>query len=351
MWKRYAVVILIILLVCQGAWASSVNITLSAAGDVVLGGDPRVKSGLGLTSEEFFASLIAKYGGGYPFQNVASYFRGDDVSIVNLECALTSAQPSRKKKHMLRSKPENAAMLTAAGIEVCNLANNHSKDFGVAGLRSTRLSLNRAAVKWCDFTTNGTYTVNKNGRSVKIGFAGFQTPTNQAKMKKRIKALKKRCDVVVASFHWCGTQEWTARVYPSDRRYAQAAIQAGADLVLGHHRHVPAGIEQYRGKYIVYDMGNFVVGIKHLLDATGRPLTDSMIFRWQFTIDDANKITAQSIRVIPCTTSTTSETYPVTDALGTMGAPVSNFRPGVLTGAKGKEVLDRIRAMSTVDIP
>lgn len=327
------------------------TITLSAAGDVILGGDPKIKSALGQSSLSFFTQLIDRYGATYPFSNVAGYFRSDDVSIVNLECALTNGGKSKAKSHSFRGSPGYASMLIDAGIEVCNLANNHTRDFGIAGLKNTTAALKRANVRWCDFSNNGTYTVKKDGISVKIGFAGFQTPTKLSSMKKRVKALAKRCDVVVASFHWCDTKEWTQRNYPSDRRMARAAIAAGADLVLGHHRHVPAGIETYKGKYIVYDLGNFVVGIKHLADSAGRPFSDSMIFQWTFVMDENKRIGAQSIRVIPCTTSTTSEKYPVTDSFGTAGAPINNFRPAVLSGAQGEALLARIRALSTVEIP
>ena len=349
--KRWMLYLLVLALGLNwGAGAAAMTITLSAAGDVVLGGDPEVKSALGRSSEETFAALIAQYGLGYPFENVRSYFAADDVTIVNLECAMTNRDQARNKSHVLRAKPQYAAILTGAGVEVCNLANNHSRDFGDKGLKNTRTHLTRAGIRWCDGSNNGTYTVKKDGQSVKIGFAGFQTPTSLSKMRTRIKALSRKCDLVVASFHWCDTKEWTQRIYPSDRRMARAAIAAGADLVLGHHRHVPAGVEMYKGRYIAYDLGNFVVGIKHLLDSSGRPLTDSMIFQWTVTLDDKKRITDQSIRVIPCTTSTTTATYPATDAMGTQGAPVNNFRPAVLTGQRGRELLERIQALSTVEI-
>ncbi|MEF9975021.1 MAG: CapA family protein [Clostridia bacterium] len=349
--KKIILLVVVFLCFLSATATAQTTITLSAAGDVILGGDPKIKSALGQSSLSFFTQLIERYGTTYPFSNVSGYFRNDDVSIVNLECTLTNGGKSKPKSHSFRGSPGYASMLADAGIEVCNLANNHTRDFGTAGLRSTAAALNRANVRWSNFSSNGTYTVKKDGMSVKIGFAGFQTPTSLSKMQKRVKALAKRCDVVVTSFHWCDTQEWTQRNYPSDQRMARAAIAAGADLVLGHHRHVPAGIETYRDKYIVYDLGNFVVGIKHLADSAGRPFTDSMIFQWTFTVNENKQIGAQSIRVIPCTTSTTGEKYPVTDGFGTAGAPINNFRPAVLSGTQGEALLARIRALSTVEIP
>ncbi|MEG0145546.1 MAG: CapA family protein [Clostridia bacterium] len=329
----------------------STHVTLSAVGDVILGGDPLVKSALSRSTEATFAQLIAQYGTDYPFKNVENVFRADDITIVNLEGTLTTATKTNPKKpHAFRGLPAYAGMLKGAGVEVCNLANNHSLDFGGIGLRETQRSLTSAGVKWTDFKTDTIYTLKKDGMTIKIGFAGWQTPTKLEDMSTRVRLLKKQCDVVVATFHWCDTPEWTAKNYASDRVAARAAIVAGADLVLGHHRHIPSGIEQYRGKYIVFDLSNFIVGIKHKADATGRPLTDSLIFQWRFRIDEGGYVEDAGIKVIPCTTTTSSETYPATDGFGNLGAPVNNWQPAILTGTQGKEVLARIQAMSTVNL-
>lgn len=345
--KRIIVFSLVLALLMTSA--SAARITLSAAGDVILGGKPDKIFALGQSSEDYFAELIGKFGFGYPFEYVQSYFKNDDVSIVNLECALTNSKKGRNKGHVFRGKPDYAKILSLAGIEVADLANNHTLDFFPGGLKDTRASLNKAGVRWCDFYENGVYVVKKDGLSVKMGFAGFQTPTSAKAMQKRIRILKSKCDVVVASFHWCDTTQWVARNFASDRKMSRLAINAGADLVLGHHRHLPAGIDSYKGKYIAYDLGNFVAGFKHLADKTGRPLTDAIIFQWTFDIDEKKRITNQSIRVIPCTTSTTTQVYPRTDNMGTAGAPVNNFRPGVLTGDKAVDLLDRVRRLSSVE--
>ena len=328
------------------------TITLSAVGDVILGGDPTPKCALNRSTEEVFAKLITQYGEGYPFKNVASILKSDDITIANLEGTLTTSKSSRAgKSHVFRGDPGYARMLKNAGIEVCNLANNHTLDFKERGLLDTKKSLDAVGVRYCDFTENGTYTVIKDGLSIKIGFAGFQTPTKWEDMTTRIKALKKKCDVVVVSFHWCDTKEWVSKNYESDRRRAKYAIAAGADLVLGHHRHVPAGIETYRGKYIVYDLSNFVAGIKHKADEQGRLLSDSLIFQWTFRIDSLGIIEDVGIGVIPCTTTTSTETYPATDGFGDLGAPINNFQPDVLTGKAAQDVMNRIRAMSTIEVP
>lgn len=328
--------------------------TLSAVGDVVMGGDPRPEraadSALNRVTQQVFAQLLAQHGQDYPFKNVQQVFRNDDLTIANLECALTSRTTYRDEKaHVLLGDPSYASILKRAGIDVCNLANNHTKDAGAGGYADTKAALNGVGIEYSGFTEDGYVTLSKNGITIRVGFAGFQTPTSMAAMKERIKLLKKRCDVVVASFHWCDTTEWVSKNFNSDKTMAKAAILAGADLVLGSHRHVPAGIEKYRGKYIVYDLSNFVVGIKHKASG-GRPLTDSMIFQWTFQVDDSGFLADGGFQVIPCTTTTSTDTYPANDGFGDLGAPINNWQPDILTGQEGKAVISRIQAMSNVPV-
>ena len=329
----------------------TMSVTLSAVGDVVLGGDPRIRSALRRSTQQTFAELVGQYGYDYPFKNVEHVFKADDISFINLEATLTNNTNYRYKTHVLGGPPAYASMLKNASIEMTNLANNHTLDYGESGLKSTQKALDRQKLRWCDFTENGTYTVKKDGMKVKVGFAGFQTPVLTSTIRERVKVLRKKCDVVVVSFHWGDTTEWVARNFPSDRTRSQLAIRAGADLVLGHHRHVPAGIEMYRGKYIVYDLSNFIVGIKHKADSAGRPLTDSMIFQWTFDMDTRGVIEDKGIKVIPCVTTTSKETYPTTDDYGDLGAPINNWQPSIVRGAEGQAIIDRIQALSNVPIP
>lgn len=66
--------------------------------------------------------------------------------------------------------------------------------------------------------------------------------------------------MLVLTIHWVGQNEYVRPVSATMKNYARKAIDAGADLVIGHHRHEVSGIEFYKGKYILYDLGNFVTG-------------------------------------------------------------------------------------------
>lgn len=337
--------------------------TISAVGDVVLGGDPRPEvaelNALKRNSYDAFAQLASKYGAGYFFKNVAPVLNSDDITIANLECVLTSsgwqALSFKKKSHILVGDANlGARILKESGIDVCDVENNHIADCGVKGASETKAALRGAGIQYGDEGNTAVITVKKNGVSLSVAVIGYVTPlVGRYSMKAvaaRIKKLKRKYDLVIACFHWCNTQEWTSKIYTTDRKTAQAAITAGADLVLGHHRHVPAGIERYRGKYIVYDLANFVAGIKHKKDNA------SMIFQWKVKVDPRGVVCDGGISVIPCTTTTSTEKYPQTVDkneldFGDPGAPINNWQPAILTGDAGRALIRRIESMSNIPIP
>ena len=331
--------------------------TISAVGDVLLGGDPRpekvMQNALGRNSYEAFHRL-AEPNTGYCFANVKRVLKEDDVTIANLECVLTNRPdrlPMSNKSHVLVGRADlGTAILRDAGVEMVTLGNNHTMDLGSAGLEDTRIALQRSGIVYGDHINDGIYLVERNGFKLKVGLLGYQTPlsgdSSMASIKRRIARMKRAgCNVVIAYFHWCNTKEWTSRNYPQDRAMAQAAINAGADLVLGAHRHLPAGIESYKNRYIVHDLSNFVVGLKHQRDNA------SLIFQWKVSVDKKGVKYDEGISVIPCTTTTSSETYPATDGFGEEGARVNNWQPAILAGAEGQALIDRIQAMSNVHVP
>jgi poly-gamma-glutamate synthesis protein (capsule biosynthesis protein) len=332
--------------------------TISAIGDVLLGGDPRpekvMQNALRRNSYEAFHTLAAEKGPGYFFANVKNVLKNDDVTVANLECVLTNrpdSLPKRNKSHVLVGRADlGTAILRDAGVEMVTLGNNHTRDLGEAGLGDTRRALKGRDIVFGDHMYDGIYTTEKKGITLKVGLLGYQTPlsggSSMANIKRRIARMKRAgCNVVIAYFHWCNTKEWTSRNYPQDRAMAQAAINAGADLVLGAHRHLPAGIESYKNRYIVHDLSNFVVGLKHQRDNA------SLIFQWKVSVDKKGVKYDEGISVIPCTTTTSSETYPATDGFGEEGARVNNWQPAILAGAEGQALIDRIQAMSNVHVP
>ena len=117
----------------------------------------------------------------------------------------------------------------------------------------------------------------------------------------RVREEKGGSDIVIVSMHW--GEELRARPTDTQVRYGRALIDAGADLVLGSHPHVVGGLEQYKGKYIVYSLGNFCFGGNSNPDDK-----DTIIFQQTFNVTGAGEVTDGGINIIPCSISSVPST-------------------------------------------
>ena len=167
-------------------------------------------------------------------------------------------------------------------------------------------------------------------KGVKIGLIGiYVLPDGLGRMqqlKDHIQKVKSEGAVItIVNFHWGIEREY----YPNDvqKQLAHAAIDNGADLVIGEHPHVIQGIETYNGKKIVYSMGNFCFGgNKNPSDK------DSMIFQQTFTIRDGKILSYDDFNVIPCSISSVTN--------------VNDYQPTILEGAEAERVLNKINEIS-----
>ena len=226
----------------------NVHYKISFAGDCTLGSDYDVYGAPG--------SLVELVGSDYdyPFTYAREYFEADDFTLVNLECALTSRTEHKDKVFCFRGPPEYARILSGSGVECAVLANNHSGDYGAAGLEDTKEALSAESVGYV--ADGGTYLY-ETPRGLKIGVCAYFSgcPT----LKSDVQSLRAAgAQLVIASFHFgeegyytpSGSQVYTAR----------AAIDAGADIVFGTHPHVLQRIESYGRGIIYYSLGNFCFG-------------------------------------------------------------------------------------------
>jgi poly-gamma-glutamate synthesis protein (capsule biosynthesis protein) len=199
--------------------------------------------------------------------------RRADLRIVNCECALTSASaPVWKSGAVFKGEPAHAAGLTAVPFDVACLANNHVLDYGVAGLRETLRVLARAGIRTVgagltDAQALAPLSLRVNGQAIHIvnvsegedltataggpGVFGWDIGLAAA----QARALKKLGGVVIVVAH-CGL-EYVPFPPPYVVETFRSLIEAGADCVIGHHPHVPQGIEWWQGRPIVYSLGNF----------------------------------------------------------------------------------------------
>ncbi len=241
-------------------------LTVSAGGDVM--GDRKV------------GTFLDKNGGAAAFEAVKPYFDGSHIGFVNLEGPISdTGVRNTAKEYTFRSRVALLDGLTSAGINVVSLANNHSLDYRWQALSDCISRLAAAGVKHAgaggsfdeasspaildtpagkvavlavsqitaSFAATssraGTYYVSSNSASYK-GLLAKVTETSQ------------QADFVIVSLHW--GVEYKTGANSQQIGLAHALIDAGADLVLGHHPHVVQGLEVYKDRLIVYSMGDFV---------------------------------------------------------------------------------------------
>ncbi|OXT07221.1 capsular biosynthesis protein [Thermoanaerobacterium thermosaccharolyticum] len=301
---------------------SSVEITISAAGDTTLGSDES------FGDEYTFDSEFKKHNGDYGYftQNVKDIFKRDDLTIVNLEGTFTNAVKEADKEYKFKGNPLYVNILRDGGIDAVNLANNHSFDYGRQGFDDTVYTLKKAGVGYFGYG----YKYIKDIKGIKIGVLGYTGWSFPNDLKEQIKAdisdMKKQVSLVVVCFHW-GDE---GKYYPDKTQIAigHYAVDEGADLVLGTHPHVIEGIEKYNGKYIVYSLGNFVFG------GNRNPSDkDAFIFQQTFTFDETKSlIKSSNMNLIPISISSVKER--------------NDFRPVILEGGEKERVLKKIEDLS-----
>lgn len=297
------------------------NITLSFAGDCTLGTD----NNFGYTNS--FTDVFDRNNKDYSyfFKGVKSVFENDDLSIVNLETTFTTSNTKRVKEFNFKGDPSYTNILLDGDVEVVNLANNHTYDYGNQGYNDTVDNLDKASI---GYYGNNIYLI-KEVKGVRIGFAGFtgfnDTKSTEVQISEALKYFdEKNVDIKIVSFHW-GIERDN---YFNDKQetLGRFAIDQGANLVIGHHPHVLQGIEEYKDSYIVYSLGNFVFGgNKNPSDK------DSMIFQQTFNFVN-DELVDSSINIIPVSISSKSN--------------VNDYQPTILDGESKTKVLGRINKYS-----
>jgi poly-gamma-glutamate capsule biosynthesis protein CapA/YwtB (metallophosphatase superfamily) len=240
-------------------------------------------------AEQVNGPIPRRVDGNYVWGDALEEFRrrGPDVKIVNLETSITAGgEPWPGKGIHYRMHPGNAPVLTAAGIDVCSLANNHVLDWGYEGLADTLKTLHKARVQTAGAGNDATgaespaaVEIAGNGRVLVFSFGVSSSgipcdwaasagrpgvnllPELSEEVAGQISAMarevKRPGDLVVASVHWGGN--WGYGISAVHRRFAHLLIDgAGVDLVHGHSSHHPKGIEVYREKLVLYGCGDLV---------------------------------------------------------------------------------------------
>ncbi len=280
------------------------SLVLSAVGDVFLGGMIKLIHGRIVESDEKQSSA--------KLDKVLPYFRASDVNFCNLEGTLSDAgKPQPGRSAALRGYPGGVDALKKAKIDFVSVANNHVMDYGWEAFADTLERLTRNGI---GFSGGGkdidaarkpalvkkkrmkigllSYTCNVN---VPLGFqAGPGKPglapirispffwpdhTNKEDVKalrQDIEKWREQVDFLAVSVHWGVSEGGTYTIALHQQSIAHQAIDAGADLILGHHPHAIQGIEIYKEKPICYSLGHFALDF--FLDEEGFP-RETMLFQ------------------------------------------------------------------------
>ncbi|KAA0891649.1 CapA family protein [Oryzomonas rubra] len=261
-----SLIIIAALLLAMPLWAHGQEIVIGAVGDIMLAGR--------------WAPFLKSKGYGHPFAGVTSALAMSDINLANLESPIANrGREYTTKKFRFRAEPEVARAVRTAGFNLVTLANNHSMDFGAAALTETMANLETAGITWIGAGENlaearrmAIFTV----KGKKIAFLGYSltqpveffaarqrpgtAPGYETIFTPDIARARKEADYVIVSFHW--GKEGRAMPTPFQRSIAHKAIDAGADVIIGHHPHVLQGIERYKKGIIFYSLGNFTFASK-----------------------------------------------------------------------------------------
>jgi poly-gamma-glutamate synthesis protein (capsule biosynthesis protein) len=306
----------------------SSQVEFAAVGDVTLGDHP-LCVGFGAYSRFRHRSPI------YPFQHALAELQSADVLFGNLECPLSDPASSDGSwaSMQMRGHPRHVDGLTEAGFRVLNLANNHSMHHGREPFRDTVRLLEGRGIAPCGLSASdhraSTLQI-VHAKGIAIGFLGYSlrprqhfdyeplyTEGNVAGIVRDVREAKMRADVVVVSLHW--GEEFVDRPSAADVRLARAGVDAGADLIVGHHPHVVRGIEVYRHGIIVYSLGNFVG------DMAWEPrLRETFIFKCRITRSGVSTPAVTPVWIN------------------------DNYQPEILTGSRAAALERRIQDLSAV---
>ena len=214
-----------------------------------------------LLLDRYIKISIDKYGTDYPFKNIKSYLAGNDLTLVNLEGAFTDFKSKKAGPNMtsFTFDPKLIPGIKSLGFNIMSEANNHSQDFGRAGLAQSQAYLAKNGIDYFGtFANDGKISTIEDINGIKIGFVGYDELSNTGfdAVIAEIKNLKPQVDHVVVMAHW-GIELKTINSADQQKKGRQF-IDAGADLVVGGHPHVVQPLEVYRGRLIFYSLGNFV---------------------------------------------------------------------------------------------
>ena len=275
----------------------SAIITISCTGDFTIGGDNYHR-------KDIFTPELKKHDGDINFvmANTRDLFLEDDLTLVNFEGTLTDTTyvPENKKGNsfLFNITPASVSVLTDNGIEAVSLENNHVMDHGQEGYDETKQTLRDAGIVYSTSEDLGIYEI----EGIQVAMMSYLCidrynkpvggyATLFDKVAADITSLKKLYPIVIVSFHWGNEKDYAPTA--NQFKMGRLAVDSGADLVIGHHSHRMNPIEEYKGVYICYSLGNFCFA------GNSKPSDmSSFIFQIRFRLKN-REIINSDFRIIP----------------------------------------------------
>ena len=301
--------------------AAPVTLTVSVVGDCTLGTDETFDYDTSLNA------YFENYGKEYFFQNVKSIFEADDLTIANNEGTFTESYDREDKTFAFKAPASFAGIYSSSSVEAVNTANNHSHDYGEQSFQDTMDALDSQGIVHFGYDETAVMDV----KGVKVGLVGIYELNDHLERKQQLedninKVKEEGAQLVIVIFHWGNEKETVPD--SNQMTLGRLAIDLGADLVCGHHPHVLQGIEEYKGKNIVYSLGNFCFG------GNSSPSDmDTMIFQQTFTITNDGVQDDNVTNIIPCSISSASG--------------YNNYQPTPAEGDEKTRIMEKIQERSS----
>ena len=229
----------------------------------------------------------------YPFSIVRPLYDDADFVLVNLECVIAEYNVPANKTFRLRAPPEYVNILIEGGVDMVALGNNHTFDYGLTGYEEMKGILGANGVSyapdggWVLFTT-------ETGLMIGVYSKNTVSPSDVVNAASEMKDAG--AEVIIMALHWGNEGSYHATAY--QKQIARAAIDAGANIVMGTHPHTLQEYEEYNGGYIYYSLGNWSFG-----GHTNPRDKDSIIAKITVMRDIGGEISVIGTESIPCSVS------------------------------------------------
>lgn len=236
----------------------------------------------------------------YPFSNVADILQADDLTLANLECSFSGERLESTSEYAFCGQPKYAQSLALGGVDCVSMGNNHTNDFGKAGVEDTAAALEQAGLTGIRENQGVCFDLrHEGGTCLRVGIYVPKFNGSAEQMKNGAAHLREEgADIVIACMH-AGAE----RIYVPTKRQialAHAAIQGGADLVVGTHPHILQPAEAYQDGMILYSIGNFCFG-------GNRNPGDKDTVIAQLVVQAEEGGISWSMEYIPCSISSTAK--------------------------------------------